>query len=196
MSVLKTLNGNQTIAEAVRQVDPDVLAAYPITPSTAIVETIAKFKTIYEELAALPDAERRERLHEVAVKSDTIRARRAMEKPGEMKKLGFPPKDPDLRIVSGRTNFWASINAEDSAQAFEQGLTLSYEGAHPLFVNDAHNCAGVESETLARLFFPSVKSRKRPLESTESLVSIRKARELLGFEPELSIGRLFPTRSE
>jgi pyruvate ferredoxin oxidoreductase alpha subunit len=44
MSVLKTLNGNQTIAEAVRQVDPDVLAAYPITPSTAVVETIAQFK--------------------------------------------------------------------------------------------------------------------------------------------------------
>jgi len=44
MSVLKTLNGNQTIAEAVRQIDPDVVAAYPITPSTAIVETIAKFK--------------------------------------------------------------------------------------------------------------------------------------------------------
>ena len=44
MSTLKTLNGNQTIAEAVRQVDPDVLAAYPITPSTAIVETIAQFK--------------------------------------------------------------------------------------------------------------------------------------------------------
>lgn len=44
MSTLKTLNGNQTIAEAVRQVDPDVMAAYPITPSTAIVETIARFK--------------------------------------------------------------------------------------------------------------------------------------------------------
>jgi len=44
MSILKTLNGNQTIAEAVRQIDPDVMAAYPITPSTAIVETIAKFK--------------------------------------------------------------------------------------------------------------------------------------------------------
>jgi pyruvate ferredoxin oxidoreductase alpha subunit len=43
MSTLKTLNGNQTIAEATRQVDPDVVAAYPITPSTAIVETIAKF---------------------------------------------------------------------------------------------------------------------------------------------------------
>ncbi len=44
MSVLKTLNGNQTIAEAVRQIDPDVVAAYPITPSTAIVEIIAQFK--------------------------------------------------------------------------------------------------------------------------------------------------------
>jgi pyruvate ferredoxin oxidoreductase alpha subunit len=40
----KILNGNQTIAEAARQIDPDVIAAYPITPSTAIVETIASFK--------------------------------------------------------------------------------------------------------------------------------------------------------
>jgi pyruvate ferredoxin oxidoreductase alpha subunit len=44
MSTMKTLNGNQTIAEAARQIDPDVIAAYPITPSTAIVETIAKFQ--------------------------------------------------------------------------------------------------------------------------------------------------------
>jgi len=44
MKSFKPLNGNQTIAEAVRQIDPDVVAAYPITPSTAIVETIAQFK--------------------------------------------------------------------------------------------------------------------------------------------------------
>jgi pyruvate ferredoxin oxidoreductase alpha subunit len=44
MKTMKTLNGNQTIAEAARQIDPDVIAAYPITPSTAIVETIAQFK--------------------------------------------------------------------------------------------------------------------------------------------------------
>ena len=44
MKTLKPLNGNQTIAEAARQIDPDVVAAYPITPSTAIVETIAQFK--------------------------------------------------------------------------------------------------------------------------------------------------------
>jgi pyruvate ferredoxin oxidoreductase alpha subunit len=44
MSGFKILNGNQTIAEAVRQIDPDVIAAYPITPSTAIVESIAQFR--------------------------------------------------------------------------------------------------------------------------------------------------------
>jgi pyruvate ferredoxin oxidoreductase alpha subunit len=44
MSAFKILNGNQTIAEAARQIDPDVVAAYPITPSTAIVETIAQFR--------------------------------------------------------------------------------------------------------------------------------------------------------
>jgi pyruvate ferredoxin oxidoreductase alpha subunit len=44
MKATRILNGNQTIAEAARQVDPDVVAAYPITPSTAIVETIAQFK--------------------------------------------------------------------------------------------------------------------------------------------------------
>ncbi|MGB8951526.1 MAG: hypothetical protein WCC06_02500 [Candidatus Aminicenantales bacterium] len=44
MKTLKPLNGNQTIAEAARQIDPDVIAAYPITPSTAIVEIIAQFK--------------------------------------------------------------------------------------------------------------------------------------------------------
>ncbi|MDO4182563.1 MAG: pyruvate ferredoxin oxidoreductase [Coriobacteriia bacterium] len=35
--------GNQMVAEAMRQAKPDVMAAYPITPQTTIVETFAKF---------------------------------------------------------------------------------------------------------------------------------------------------------
>ncbi|MEF9925008.1 MAG: pyruvate ferredoxin oxidoreductase [Raoultibacter sp.] len=35
--------GNQMVADAMRQVDPDVMAAYPITPQTTIVENYAKF---------------------------------------------------------------------------------------------------------------------------------------------------------
>ena len=37
------LAGNYAIAEAMRQINPDVVAAYPITPQTSIVETFSKF---------------------------------------------------------------------------------------------------------------------------------------------------------
>ncbi|MCP2597712.1 pyruvate ferredoxin oxidoreductase, partial [Candidatus Aminicenantes bacterium AC-335-G13] len=43
MSKIVTLNGNMAIAEAIRQINPDVVAAYPITPSTSIVETVAQY---------------------------------------------------------------------------------------------------------------------------------------------------------
>lgn len=39
----KALDGNAAIAEAMRQINPDVVAAYPITPSTAIPQTFAEF---------------------------------------------------------------------------------------------------------------------------------------------------------
>ena len=39
----KIATGNKAIAEAIRQVRPDVVAAYPITPQSEIVETIADF---------------------------------------------------------------------------------------------------------------------------------------------------------
>jgi nucleoside-diphosphate-sugar epimerase len=87
-------------------------------------------------------------------------------------------------MVGGYTNFWTGVHAEDSAQAFEKGLTAQYEGAHPLFITQAENRVGVESEELLRLFFPDVTERKRTLLGSESLVSIDRARQLIGFEPE------------
>jgi len=40
---LQPLEGNLAVAEAMRQINPDVVAAYPITPSTEIVQTFATF---------------------------------------------------------------------------------------------------------------------------------------------------------
>jgi len=39
----KIATGNKAVAEAVKQIRPDVVAAYPITPQTEIVEQIAEF---------------------------------------------------------------------------------------------------------------------------------------------------------
>src|SRR5512143_2705231 len=37
------VTGNQAVAEAFRQLNPDVMPAYPITPSTGIMESFTKF---------------------------------------------------------------------------------------------------------------------------------------------------------
>jgi len=42
-SKIRALDGAHAVAEAMRQINPDVLAAYPITPQTAIVQTFSNF---------------------------------------------------------------------------------------------------------------------------------------------------------
>jgi pyruvate ferredoxin oxidoreductase alpha subunit len=37
------LTGNEALAQAMRQINPDVVAAYPITPQTAMVQTFSQF---------------------------------------------------------------------------------------------------------------------------------------------------------
>jgi pyruvate ferredoxin oxidoreductase alpha subunit len=43
MPETKPMEGNQAVAEAMRQINPDVVAAYPITPSTEVVQTFSSF---------------------------------------------------------------------------------------------------------------------------------------------------------
>ena len=43
MGKLISMEGNQAAAEAMRQINPDVVAAYPITPQTEVVQTFAQF---------------------------------------------------------------------------------------------------------------------------------------------------------
>ncbi len=40
---IKAVTGNQAVAEALRQINPDVMAAYPITPSTEIMQRYTEF---------------------------------------------------------------------------------------------------------------------------------------------------------
>jgi len=41
--IVKALDGAAAVAEAMRQINPEVVAAYPITPQTAIVQTFSQF---------------------------------------------------------------------------------------------------------------------------------------------------------
>jgi len=43
MATIMALTGNEAVAEAMRQINPDVVAAYPITPQTELMHTFADF---------------------------------------------------------------------------------------------------------------------------------------------------------
>jgi nucleoside-diphosphate-sugar epimerase len=92
--------------------------------------------------------------------------------------------------MNARPNFWAFVDERDSAQAIEKGLTADREGSHVLFINDAHNWLLYDTEKLLSVMFPEVTGRKRPIRGSDSLVSIDKARDLIGFEPEHSVARV------
>lgn len=143
------------------------------------------------ELASRTPVERADWLKQLQKKSDELRSKRWQEVSfEERQRLGLGMDDPDVRYISSSLNFWALLDGRDAAQAFEKSLLADFEGCHPLFVNDSVNTTGVESETLLDLFCPDVTARKRPLVGTEALVSIDKARQLIGFEPEYSFGKL------
>jgi len=143
-----------------------------------------------ETLRAMSASEQRAWLDGVLTTLKELRAQHKMEDQAFMRSMFGPNASApeELRqaymVAMMRNNFWTQIDDRDAAQAVEKGLSAQYEGAHALFVNDSHNNTGIESEELLRFFYPEVKARKRPLPGTESMVSIDRARQVIGFEPE------------
>jgi nucleoside-diphosphate-sugar epimerase len=148
-------------------------------------EFAAHRKQAFDTLMALPEGERRARVDAVIAASDARRAERLSEKPwtGHPRHREGEIPAPEQLLMFGRSDFWAVIHAEDASQAIEKGVSAEYEGSHPLFVNVGENSVGVPSRALAELYFPEVREWRRHLEAAETLVSIERARELIGFEP-------------
>jgi nucleoside-diphosphate-sugar epimerase len=129
------------------------------------------------EVLALPEPTRTDRAR--AITSDFERRASAREW-----ELAFDLTFRDGAVMFGRSNFWTSLDVRDAAQAAEKGLLVDYEGSHAIYITDARNFVGFPSEELVRIFFPEVTARKKPLDGVETLVSIEKARNLIGFEPQ------------
>ncbi len=147
-------------------------------------------RSVIDEYAAQPEAQRKERLAAVRKAAVVFRGAGNMEYPQAQQGLarsGYSD-DPLFPIYTfDRFNFWAYVDERDSAQSIEKGLTANYEGHHALFINAKDNSLDYDSTTLVKLFFPEVEQWKRPLVGTESLVSTHKAKALIGFEPEYAI---------
>ena len=148
---------------------------------------------LLDELVSQPEDVQKARIAEVRQRALEYRKTRPFEFNPEVPETRWPnlPDDPLFRTFTvDRFNLWAFIDERDAAQSLEKGLTADYEGAHALFINDHLNSIGYDSRTLVRLFFPEISEAQNHLTGTESLVSIEKARKLIGFEPEYSTEKL------
>jgi nucleoside-diphosphate-sugar epimerase len=146
----------------------------------------ASVRGLLDELMSKPKAEREARLNEVRGRVLELRTHRPLEYRSEQA-TPFRLKSDDLLFklyMADRFDFWAFIDVRDAAQSLEKGVTATYEGSHALFVNAAYNSMGYDSRALAEMFYPEVTQFKRELSDATSLVSIEKARALIGFEPE------------
>ena len=153
-------------------------AVYDLTPDEpgilmAFVEGCYKHTS---EVMALPEQERSSRIQDIVDDFE----RRAHEREWEAQ---FDLSFPDADIMFGRSNFWTSLDARDAAQAIEKSLLADIEGSHAMYVTDAHNFAGIPSRDLVATWFPEVTEWRSDVRGTETLVSIDRARALIGFEP-------------
>ena len=57
LAELQVLTGGEAVAHAMRQIDPDVVPVYPITPQTPIIQGFAKFVADGRAHAELVDVE-------------------------------------------------------------------------------------------------------------------------------------------
>ena len=138
------------------------------------------------ELLASPPEKQREWLDKINARLAESRRDRAFEIPWEKRMRGGPP-DPVFLAGFGYTDFWSIIDVDDAAQAFEKSLLADFEGSHALFVSQRENSIGAESEALARLFYPQVTARRRPVSGAATLLSYDRAAALIGFEPQIIV---------
>src|ERR1700746_1859413 len=79
-------------------------------------------------------------------------------------------------------NLWGYIDARDAAQAFRLALESNLKGAEIFVIANSDTVMNQSIEQLLRAHYASV-PRKRAFGSNETLLSIEKARNVLGYEP-------------
>ncbi|HZP20575.1 MAG TPA: NAD(P)-dependent oxidoreductase [Bauldia sp.] len=88
-------------------------------------------------------------------------------------------KDPHAR----KFNLWTYIDARDGAQAVRLALESKLKGAHIFGIANAESVMKKSNDEVLAAVFPKAR-RKRPIKPNESLISIAKAQEMLGYKPE------------
>ena len=95
----------------------------------------------------------------------------------------FPGFDADAQ--ARRFNLWTYIDARDAAQAIRLALESDLKGAEVFGIANADSVMSRANDALLDEVFPGTK-RKAGYGKNDSLISIEKARRVLGYEPKYS----------
>jgi nucleoside-diphosphate-sugar epimerase len=101
-----------------------------------------------------------------------------VQEPGDY--ANFPEYDKDAR--TRHFNLWTYIDARDAAQAIRLSLEAKLTGAHVFGIANSNSVMRQANDKLLDEVFPGTR-RKRPLKPNESLISIEKAKRVLGYTP-------------
>ena len=104
----------------------------------------------------------------------------------------FPAFDADPKLR--KWNLWGYIDGRDGAQAVARALEYSKPGFEAFIIANEDTVMTRSSASLAAEVFPNVKVT-RELGEHETMLSIDKARRLLGFAPEHSWRTYHPNRT-
>ena len=90
-------------------------------------------------------------------------------------------KDPHFR----KWNLWSYIDARDAAQAIRRALEAPFKGADVFVIANSDTVMSRPTSELLTEIFPNVPLKKK-LAPNETLLSIDKAKRVLGYEPQHS----------
>jgi nucleoside-diphosphate-sugar epimerase len=95
----------------------------------------------------------------------------------------FP--DFEKHPASRRWNMWGYIDVRDGAQAVRKALEAPFKGAQVFFIGNADTVMSRPNKDLVAEFYPNVQFKKE-VGPNDTLLSIDKARRMIGYKPEHS----------
>ena len=115
-----------------------------------------------------------------ALKIIGLRFSNVME-PGDYAAFPGYSENPATR----KWNLWGYIDARDAAQAVRKALEAEIKGAEVFIIANADTAVDTPNDELLSQFFPDVPVNKE-LAAHETMLSIEKAKRVLGYEPQYS----------
>ncbi|MFP4377892.1 MAG: NAD-dependent epimerase/dehydratase family protein [Spirochaetales bacterium] len=161
-----------------------------------ITEGISPYATydwrIIERLIAMPEGKRIAELQRLQTEYDRFRREHRLEHEEWSSWRNASSGDAvlsrqELLFMHHRANLFTYVDELDSAASIVAALEAPFQGSHALFINAKTNDVGVPAGELAKLYATDTPAIRPSTAGDSTLVSIDRARQLIGFEPEWNL---------